>query len=470
MLYVDNLLVNFVKNISKIMVDKDFSVESACIACFSEISKTQFPAQIQFNKKMGGTVTVSSKSFNKIFDVRNMELHQRVRLISGELNNARKFTVINPFLVKRSISGGIYTLVFTFNILILDAKFSSYTNIKCKEFRFSVSGLSNYLYSGKDHFSNSGATLELESSLPVTRSINVSNDLSINFVWSHITSTKIENLQFSVAKDLAIQLVASKAITFRNLLVISEKIEVFIGLLFNQKVVTYNHSGRSITSGRYSMFIKEAEIDSRLSQLKFHDSVFEMKFSPETFERTLCQFLNGFDVLRDIYLLVYENLGTYRKFSTNQFLNAAQAIEAYHRNIHNKLKISSEESKALRARIKKSITKDDYSAIANSLAFLDQMSLKERLDDLITLYGTKFFIHIGFDEDFCKKLRDTRNLYTHLSGSSKKSIFTSSEVYYATVKINVVLTFMLLVHLGLDQKELEQAMIKFWDRRYYFYK
>ncbi|MFE2864656.1 HEPN domain-containing protein [Sphingobacterium multivorum] len=449
------------------MIDKNFKIEGTCNAIFKGVSNTKFPGHIHFNYQTGGTISISSKSFNKILDQRDLILKQSIKIISGILNNGKKYTILNPFLAKRTVSGGIYTLVFTFKYLLEDSSFSSIESISCRKISFKISGLNNYLYTGKIEFNRENKSVQIISTLPEDKTFQIDDNLSVSFSWLHIVNTKMEGLSKTISKDVIVELILTKKAPLRHLLSICEKIEVFFSILFNQKVVTYDYTSVAFIQSKFKIYSQQSDLDNRLSQLRFHENILELKNTPDILESILSKYLKRFDDLRDIYLIIYDNLNNTGQFSTNQFLNVAQALEAYHRILFDKTKIPSEDFKPLVKRIKNTLEKSDYTFISNNIAFSNQINLKERLDNLLEIYGGDFLEHIGFDDEFCKKIKNTRNLHTHLSDKKKSQIF-ENDIIHATIKINITLIFFILHYLGVETNFLNQSMIRFWQRRYYF--
>lgn len=173
------------------MIDKNFKIEGTCNAIFKGVSNTKFPGHIHFNYQTGGTISISSKSFNKILDQRDLILKQSIKIISGILNNGKKYTILNPFLAKRTVSGGIYTLVFTFKYLLEDSSFSSIESISCRKISFKISGLNNYLYTGKIEFNRENKSVQIISTLPEDKTFQIDDNLSVSFSWLHIVNTKM---------------------------------------------------------------------------------------------------------------------------------------------------------------------------------------------------------------------------------------------------------------------------------------
>ncbi|UPZ34598.1 hypothetical protein MUB18_10805 [Sphingobacterium sp. PCS056] len=451
------------------MIDKNFKIEGTCNAIFKEISKTNFAGHIHFTYQSGGTITISSKTFNKIIDQRELALKQPIKIISGILNNGKKYTILNPFLAKKILSSGIYILTFTFKHLLEGCNFSSINTISCRKISFKISGLSNYLNTGKVNFQRDDNSVQISSKLPKDKKIQIDDNISVSFKWSHFVNTKLEGLSQTISKDVAVEVVVIKKMPLQNLMSICEKIEVFFSILFNQKIITYDYNSVVFIQNYFKIHSQKTDLDNKLSQLRFHENILELNNSSETLEIILSKYLREFEDLRDIYIIVYDNLNHTGQFSTNQFLNLAQALEAYHRILFDKTKIPADDFKALFKRIKASLDKEDYTFISNNIAFSNQMNLKDRLDNLIEIHGGDFLEHIEFNEEFCKKIKNTRNLHTHLSDSRKSQIF-ENDIIYATIKINIALIFFLLSHLGVERAFLNQSMIKFWQRRYYFVK
>lgn len=450
------------------MIDPKFEINASCTVQFVEVSKTNFPGHLRYTHQNGGIITLTSKSFNKILDKRELKLLYNFKILVGILDNGKKFTVINPFLIRRTDSNGIFRLTFKFDHIITGSKFSSLDSIVSKKIEFKISGLKQYLNSTTIERNRNNDTIEISSTLPTGFDVNVNNDLTIHFKWSHHFNSNIEHLQSSIKKDVSIVIESTKNLPLLDFISISERIEVFFSLLFYQKVVSYEFIGKFFLTTKCHVYTKQDELETRLENTRHLDYLLPFKDFEKHFPSMLTNYLENFDNLKFIYLLAYENIGISGKFSNNQFLNVAQALEAFHRTIHDKTRIDKKDFKALLKRIKSTLIKDDYLFIKSELDFANSYRLKGRLDDLRQIYRGDFLDTIGFDEDFCDKIRNTRNALTHITDNKK--IFKNSEIIYATIIANTALVFFLIQQLGVDHQDSDKSMVSFWQSRFYFIK
>ncbi|MEM7062846.1 MAG: HEPN domain-containing protein [Cyanobacteria bacterium P01_B01_bin.77] len=165
------------------------------------------------------------------------------------------------------------------------------------------------------------------------------------------------------------------------------------------------------------------------------------------------------------------------------FLSLAQAIEAFHSLSHSGRYL---EKKIYRSVIRKTLEQavesipDDltseneegtldlreYKRILKEekLSHLNSYSLRERLEEILSEYGTclpeNFFGSPDEQYDFLKKLRKTRNYLTHLSSKKDKDVLSGQELIVLCRKLKKLLEACLLKQLGLEELKIKAILSK----------
>ncbi|MFW9259909.1 HEPN domain-containing protein [Nostoc sp. CALU 546] len=178
-----------------------------------------------------------------------------------------------------------------------------------------------------------------------------------------------------------------------------------------------------------------------------------------------------------------------RRHINDFFLSMAQAIEAFHRTSHDGIYIDEKTYKnvvipALSDSIPSKLS--DYSLpefpifqemIANfiksmkkKLTYLNEYSLKERLEDLINVYQEcipdRFFQTEDEKNSFSKQVRDTRGSLTHLSSNSdnkqsdSRYVVKGQELFNLSKKLKILLEICLVKQLGFEDSKIKSIFTR----------
>lgn len=167
------------------------------------------------------------------------------------------------------------------------------------------------------------------------------------------------------------------------------------------------------------------------------------------------------------------------RYIKDYFLALAQAVEGFHR-IHHKgeycdkdifQEISEELKKVFSSQLEKhEIDKSHHESLLKKIAYWNEYSLKERLEDLLAdndFYNClpdTFFTSDEDKENFTKQVRDTRGALTHPSSNSSntkphkkpsKHILSGYELEQLINKLRIILEICLLKSLELDPLQIK---------------
>jgi HEPN superfamily Apea-like protein len=198
--------------------------------------------------------------------------------------------------------------------------------------------------------------------------------------------------------------------------------------------------------------------------------------SPSYMFATFNEIATGFDsVLRrwfecdervqpvlDLYFAVISN----RDASCQvQFLLLAQAIEVYHArsktsNGFRSTVLSPSEHKARLKLILDATPSDLKDWLKEKLAYSNQMTLRERIDDILNLHRDESARLTGKLKDFADKLRESRNYYTHYGEDLWQSgkVAKGPELTEIRFIIEHLLKVCLLKELGLQGTPIERVL------------
>lgn len=101
------------------------------------------------------------------------------------------------------------------------------------------------------------------------------------------------------------------------------------------------------------------------------------------------------------------------------------------------------------------------------LLFSNEPTLKERLEELLNNYSNDTLKKVIKDPaDFIKKVKDSRNYYTHFDSKLKKKAAKGGDLYYLTERMKLLLTCCLLNIIGFNNNLIQQLLKKNEYRHY----
>jgi hypothetical protein len=163
--------------------------------------------------------------------------------------------------------------------------------------------------------------------------------------------------------------------------------------------------------------------------------------------------LKKLDEVFNLYMAVmYSGSDWFLEF---QFLALAQSIEAYHSSTLGDASVS----KMNRIEDAKKIEKIIEEHLPAKKNWIDEMlsnslnpSLRERLGEIFDIYSDFCFAYLKFNkkEDLLKKLKDSRNYFTHWARHLKKRAAKDDDLYWLMKDVQFVIRLCLLSELGFE--------------------
>ncbi|UUY00019.1 HEPN domain-containing protein [Sphingomonas sp. J315] len=171
-----------------------------------------------------------------------------------------------------------------------------------------------------------------------------------------------------------------------------------------------------------------------------------------------------------VWFSEHENLGSaldllftikgQRQMYTNvRFILAVQALEVFHRRTSAQTVMDQANFEKVReeliAAIPDSATKEMRERLIQSYRFTNEPSLSQRLKSIARTIKDEFGkLPPALNKSFIKQLVDTRNYYTHFSPDLEEKKLDGSGMYWASRRIIVLLTVLLLRRLGVSADDI----------------
>ena len=150
-------------------------------------------------------------------------------------------------------------------------------------------------------------------------------------------------------------------------------------------------------------------------------------------------------------------------FMESYFLSIAQAVESYHRLKINTLKTSSQDHKDKLEEIYDAVPEKHRDWLKEKLAFSHEPTLKDRLDELITIHKgiiQPFLCDANNINNFTKRIKNTRNYYTHYDQSLDGKYAKGSELFRLAQVLSFLLLSCLLSELGCTSERCVELVSK----------
>jgi hypothetical protein len=190
------------------------------------------------------------------------------------------------------------------------------------------------------------------------------------------------------------------------------------------------------------------------------DYLFSFKDIKEEFSIVIKNWYRHREQLESIIFLLMDSY--YQEtFNENNFLNISQAIESFHRRFINNRVLSKEDYEKKISEIVENVPLIHQDWLKEKLHFSNSPTLKDRLEDLINNNKINFIEEIIPDKPkFIKKVRDTRNYYTHYSTELKRKALFGNDLFFAAMKLKIVLISHVLLKIGFSIEMIDSLLSK----------
>jgi hypothetical protein len=391
--------------------------------CFGELS---FDPASGIELKLFGSLRQLPDSFNS-GDVPDGLLH-------GRLENGALVSLFGAFRKSHQITlgQGFPKEIYRLNLAAIGTHVQSTEEKRFTSCVFEPAGLNGWL--GSDWFPNrhlrsDGLVFSLETQSPVKEvilknrhySVLINKFTSISQSLELVSVSPKAEIQIDSATPQSIDWCLKKASALVSFLsfCLAQLTEIqFITLRYEDEG-EFEHSGRH----RHNVDLIYARID--------HGKVDPDKLSLAPFltldkpKRITNEWMKLYSKAKDSIRLVHEIQSDHVKYVNLRFLLAAQAAEAFHREVFGP------RNQTLRRRI------DDLAArLANILGYTPG----------------------GLNKSFRDRTVKTRNYNTHFSATNKRSIFSSGEMYWASQRLGAMITIIALYEIGVDPQTIRSQL------------
>lgn len=451
--------------------------------------------ELQFGKwNIGGRdltlngILHTDNDFNlELYSDEPISLPYYTDVIYGETHQGNAYT-----LYKCSVRGGKSTSIvhdyqskYTYQVscdyVIEGEIFSEEQKLKVEKIYFSVTNLNEWAF-------QKTVDIHLDDSSEYVITTNKVNDLThkneeFELSISYITMPDY-NLKFT--NSMKIETNTQIVLKFNNPTPLIEahkliyKVRDFISLCTNTRTYIKYISAKPFYSesqefepriqiyGRAIEFENEGDVE----KIRFYDQYISLEHLKNDFNDCMKNWFEKSERLKPVIDL-YLSVNYHRTSNERHFLNLVQALEAFHRlTRENKVLPKEEHDKKMESIISK-VPEQHQHWVKSKLAFSNEPSLHERLEDLLTPdYNGVSPHHVGKyngifkfrDKDKTQLIRDiknTRNYNTHFDERLLKKSIKGEELYQLISLLKLIMEFYLLRELEVDE---DVVILLIWEK------
>lgn len=222
-------------------------------------------------------------------------------------------------------------------------------------------------------------------------------------------------------------------------------------------------NGIKIPINVYGGFIGIDNKNDKDIELKRHDNYISVNKIKKDFDLCMRNWFVKNDILKPVIEL-YSSINYHRTSYERHFLNLVQALEAYHRLTRKNQVLPKEEHTNKIKGILENVPEEHREWLKLKLAFSNEPSLHERLEDLLTpetrfkskeqviRYRDLFIIGDQEKIDLIRDIKNTRNYNTHFDNSLLKKTAKGEKLVQLTLLLKVLVEYYLLTELEIDEE------------------
>ena len=389
-----------------------------------------------------------------------------INILYGETEKG-KFTLFNSYVTNQKIGSSVYFQSFSVSLAFKGIHASSLEDTDFYEAIFQYYGMQSY-------FKTTGIKL-ISDEDPVKWNIQYQKPPVIE---AEIDNAKIEisykdqyridtfdggkeTKSVSLTEELEVKFIFNSSMSMNYAKSNSDSFATLISLLCGNNVITSSISLNSVsTEEPVVVYFKNIKLRNQGTNYRKRHVPIE---SIEDFPSLIRIWFSKVDSFRSVLNLREQALLNYEEFNENRFLDAVTALETFHRKFFNQeITIDQDIADTILAIFASGLISDQYKEFFKKrLAPQSQKSLLQRLFEIFESFNEEVIYVISDDyKDFAKRLRDSRNSYTHNSGRSRKSVLRFNEMANATINCEKLLEFLVLKELGINEDLLSKQFQK----------
>lgn len=402
----------------------------------------------------------------------NPNKHLKIKIVNGFSSDGTLLTLVTGLEIVRKTNypGTPYSKI-TFSHLFIGHNFKTINEIQFEKVFVQYDNLDNWVNQSGFKITQKVSPnyeINIDYKKPENILYTIDNEMKLGFSFSvkgiketiyqkSVSMEQDTNLHIEYSKPIEWEKLIQKVYSFQDFLTLA----VFY-VVYPQKVIFINKNIRH-TMGSMS-FPKEIEYyytkAQNLKESKYIDNIqmlFGFQEIKDDFEIIVSKWFLTEEQMKSSINLLMDNIYNSKVFTTNHFLNLAQALETFHRNTNNNYSMPKEIHKKMKDEILKN-TPDEYKNwLKEKLAFSNELTLFERISELSeNIHSKSLKAFLESYKEFAKDVKDTRNYYTHFNKKLEKKAKKGQELFNLTEIMKFILIEHILFNLGIKSEKINE--------------
>tara|TARA_R110002020_G_scaffold466534_1_gene689142 strand:- start:2016 stop:3377 length:1362 start_codon:yes stop_codon:yes gene_type:complete len=215
------------------------------------------------------------------------------------------------------------------------------------------------------------------------------------------------------------------------------------------------------------LFFQTTMFHSGSSQNEPRDHLLPYSILRDNFQFILKTWFELYETFQIPINLINSRLKSKRFFNENRFLDAAHALEVFHRLDSNINKFPADYFYKLKITAMSAFadSKKDREWMEQLLRYANEPSLRQRMKDLIDKYDLDFLFEDNKEKkDFINMAINTRNYFTHYDSSIKSHKASGAKLIYITRTLTAILYLCITAKLAIDESKSKRAVKDMLER------
>jgi hypothetical protein len=191
-----------------------------------------------------------------------------------------------------------------------------------------------------------------------------------------------------------------------------------------------------------------------------HDMVFTRIDIADGLEKCLQQWVNAYQEIKPVMQLFFSKVIAREAVSSNSFLNAVQAAEAYHRYRRNGKELSESEHSDRINRVMAASPEIYRDWLDTRLQHSNEIGLRKRLKELLTEQADLYDFSSSDIKKHVDRITAIRNHFTHYSGEKAPDFATGRDFYIYDTLMTWTMLACLLEEMGIDRQDAHQLILR----------
>lgn len=341
--------------------------------------------------------------------------------------------------------------------ILTDGHFSDLKVANFNKVTLSYSNLFNWLNQRRGGLIHSDNFLKIDST-PRELNYKVNNDLELEFsIYVNSSGHILNPINITVSEKAVLTIKFKKNKKFNEILDIERQIKNFLRFAITKDISLSGFNLDRPKKGKKRLLPPNKVIQSHKSStvkenLHPTEMLFNYKDVEDNIQEILINWFSKYEDLLPVYNLYFNAFYSETTVLDQSFLNAIQALEAYHRRIGDIPVIPEDEHKKRLEEIFTAIPK--YKKwLKYKLKYSNEPILKDRIDDLLKNFTEIDQVFIN-DADFSKTITDYRNKLTHYDPETTSEPLDYDDLFKQWNKLRVLLDSCILKELGMSTEKI----------------